>query len=68
MPFARSSFPGMTTIGKVKVGNEIVDLSSSKDWEAQIDENILFPMGRIDDVFLHVSFIYRNIFGRNPLE
>lgn len=56
MPFARTSFPGLTTLGHVEVGGIIVDLSSTKNWEAVIDHKVLFPMGRIDDVFLHVSY------------
>jgi hypothetical protein len=56
MPFARTSFPGLTTLGLVEAGGKVVDLSSTKNWEAQIDHSTLFPMGRIDDVFLHVSF------------
>lgn len=56
MPFARTSFPGLTILGHVEAGGIIVDLSSRKNWEAAVDHNILFPMGRIDDVFLHVSY------------
>lgn len=54
MPFERTTLPGLTVIGSVEVGEEIVDLSSAKDWQARVDESVLFPTGLIDDVFLHV--------------
>jgi hypothetical protein len=55
MPFARTPFPGLTVVGAVETGKTVVDLSSRKDWQAQVDGSILFPMGLADDVFLHVS-------------
>lgn len=60
MPFERTSFPGLTVFGSVEVpsGTPAVDLSSSKDWQAQVDESISFPTGLVDDVFLHVGVGY----------
>lgn len=55
MPFERTALPGLTTVGNVEAGGEAVNLSSTNGWEAQVQDNILFPMGLIDDVFLHVS-------------
>lgn len=56
MPFERTAFPGLTVFGRVEAGKEVVDLSSSLEgWEAEVDESVLFPIGLIDDVFLHVS-------------
>jgi hypothetical protein len=55
MPFARTSFPGLTVVGTVDAGDCIVDLSSRSGWQAQVDDTILFPMGLADDVFLHVQ-------------
>lgn len=54
MPFERTAFPGLTVIGSIEAAAETVDLSSGKDWQAQVDESILFPYGLVDDVFLHV--------------
>jgi hypothetical protein len=58
MPFERTRLPGLTTFGHAEAGGNTVNLSSAKDWEAQIEHNILFPMGRVDDVFLHVSPVW----------
>lgn len=55
MPFARTSIPGLTVVGSVEAGTTVVELSSREGWQAQVDDSILFPMGLIDDVFLHVS-------------
>jgi len=55
MPFERTSLPGLTVYGSVEVDNEVVDLNSSTEWQARVAENIEFPTGLIDDVFLHVS-------------
>ncbi|KAH7339189.1 Six-hairpin glycosidase-like protein [Pyrenochaeta sp. MPI-SDFR-AT-0127] len=56
MPFVRTAFPGLTVVGKIESDAlEPVDLSTSKNWIAQVDESIKFPMGLLDDVFLHVS-------------
>jgi hypothetical protein len=56
MPFQRTSTPGLTVIGRVETKNEVVELSSSHShhWRAQLDVSIQFPMGLVDDVFLHV--------------
>lgn len=54
MPFERTSFPGLTVVGSVNAGETVVDLCSYKGWLAQVNENILFPTGLVDDSFLHV--------------
>lgn len=55
MPFERTSFPGMTVVGRTGSGEGSVDLCSRQGWLAQVDESVLFPTGLLDDVFLHVS-------------
>jgi hypothetical protein len=55
MPFERTSFPGLTVLGKIEDGSRLIDLRSLEGWEAQIDETISYPTGLVDDVFLHVS-------------
>ncbi|KAH8593538.1 hypothetical protein B0O99DRAFT_662702 [Bisporella sp. PMI_857] len=55
MPFERTSFPGLTVVGNINTSPIAVDLCSSKDWLAQVDESILFPTGLIDDGFLHIN-------------
>ncbi|KAK7415762.1 hypothetical protein QQX98_005675 [Neonectria punicea] len=55
MPFERTSFPGLTVIGKVEADATVVDLNSSISWGVQVDESIVFPTGLVDDVFLHIS-------------
>lgn len=54
MPFERTPLPGLTVIGNVEIEQEVIDLTSSKNWTAFVDESIQFPMGLADDVFLHV--------------
>ncbi|KUJ10533.1 alpha-L-rhamnosidase [Mollisia scopiformis] len=54
MPFERSSFPGLTVVGDIVSGATTVDLCSSKDWIAQVDGSIRFPIGLVDDGFLHI--------------
>lgn len=54
MPFERTALPGLTVIGKIEAGSDVIDLSSCKDWKAYVDESIQFPMELADDVFLHV--------------
>lgn len=60
MPFERTSFPGLTVVGHVEAGTTTVELGSRKDWIAQEDNSILFPMGLADDGFLHVSSLTLN--------
>ncbi|KAL2062125.1 hypothetical protein VTL71DRAFT_6391 [Oculimacula yallundae] len=55
MPFERTSFPGLTVVGKIESSGSTVDLCSKSDWTAQIDESVSFPTGLIDDAFLHIS-------------
>ncbi|KAM5387014.1 hypothetical protein ACJZ2D_000307 [Fusarium nematophilum] len=51
MPFERTAMPGLTVFG----GVEGQRLDSSEGWLAEVDESILFPMGLVDDVFLHIN-------------
>ncbi|KAJ5333185.1 uncharacterized protein N7506_006968 [Penicillium brevicompactum] len=55
MPFERTALPGLTVVGQIEIGDEIVDLSSKDGWTAYVNESIRFPMGLADDVFLHIS-------------
>jgi len=55
MPFERTLRPGLTVVGCVEAGSEVVELNSGQGWQAQVDESIRFPMGLADDAFLHVS-------------
>ena len=55
MPFERSTLPGLTVSGSFQAGTSVLDLGTSNDWQAQVDESVLFPTGLVDDVFLHVS-------------
>ncbi|KAJ5352192.1 hypothetical protein N7452_001166 [Penicillium brevicompactum] len=55
MPFERTALPGLTVVGQIEIGDEIVDLSSKDGWTAYADESIRFPIGLADDVFLHIS-------------
>ncbi|KAF9889042.1 hypothetical protein FE257_008019 [Aspergillus nanangensis] len=56
MPFERTSFPGLTVVGCVETASETIDLGSGHPaWEAQVDESIQFPMGLVDDSFLHIN-------------
>lgn len=61
MPFERTALPGLTVVGSVETNSETVDLSSCHtDWKAQVDESVRYPMGLIDDGFLHVSMRQRS--------
>ncbi|KAJ5715863.1 uncharacterized protein N7483_013044 [Penicillium malachiteum] len=55
MPFERTPMPGFTIIGSVETATETVNLEARKSWEALVDESVEFPMGLVDDVFLHIS-------------
>ncbi|KAH9889617.1 Six-hairpin glycosidase-like protein [Xylariomycetidae sp. FL2044] len=56
MPFVRTPFPGLTVVGSIEAGNDVIALDSARpDWQAQVDDSIEFPMGLADDVFLHIS-------------
>ncbi|WPG99102.1 Hypothetical protein R9X50_00191100 [Acrodontium crateriforme] len=56
MPFERTSFPGLTVSGIVESEGETVNLASTQSgWSASINDDILFPTGLLDDVFLHIS-------------
>ena len=54
IPFVRTPLPGLTVIGNIETGEEVVNIASSKGWTASVDESIQFPTGLADDVFLHV--------------
>ncbi|KAJ9491692.1 hypothetical protein VN97_g1538 [Penicillium thymicola] len=55
MPFVRTALPGLTVTGKIETGRDVIDVASSNNWMAWVDESIQFPMGLADDVFLHIS-------------
>jgi hypothetical protein len=58
MPFQRTAVPGLTVVGRVESdasGESVVLDSAGGQWEARVDESVTFPMGRVDDVFLHVG-------------
>lgn len=55
MPFARTALPGLTVTGKIETGQDVIDVASSNNWMAWVDESIQFPMALADDVFLHVK-------------
>lgn len=56
MPFERTLYPGLTAFGRVELGQQSIDLSSTcEGWQAQVDDSILYPTHLIDDGFLHVS-------------
>lgn len=57
MPFVRTALPGLTVIGKIETGQDVIDFASSNNWMASVDESIQFPMGLVDDVFLHVRLV-----------
>ncbi|KAF7595498.1 hypothetical protein BBP40_005834 [Aspergillus hancockii] len=54
MPFERTPLPGLTVVGCVEDGSNIIQLNSRAEWKAQVDEGIQFPTGLVDDVFLHI--------------
>ncbi|KAE8361468.1 Six-hairpin glycosidase-like protein [Aspergillus caelatus] len=54
MPFERTTLPGLTVVGSIETGSNVVELDSHTGWQAQVDESIQFPMGLIDDGFLHI--------------
>ncbi|CRK30145.1 hypothetical protein BN1723_014516 [Verticillium longisporum] len=54
MPFERTAIPGLTVVGSVQAGDHSIELDSDQGWEVQTDDSILFPMGLIDDNFLHI--------------
>ncbi|KAM0275911.1 hypothetical protein ACHAQH_007298 [Verticillium albo-atrum] len=54
MPFERTATPGLTVIGVVQAGDNVIELDSARGWQVQTDESVLFPMGLIDDNFLHI--------------
>ncbi|KAL5046138.1 hypothetical protein BDW71DRAFT_197861 [Aspergillus fruticulosus] len=57
MPFQRTALPGLTVVGAVETGNGVIELDTARtgDWEVQVDESRQFPMGLVDDPFLHIN-------------
>jgi hypothetical protein len=55
MPFERTAFPGLTVVGMIETETETVDVQSREGWLVQMDESVQFPMGLVDDMFLHVG-------------
>ena len=56
MPFARTSFPGLTVFGAIDSGVEAVEICTkqTQEWRAKVHNEVQFPTGSIDDGFLHV--------------
>lgn len=55
MAFERTAFPGFTLVGSIDIhGEQPVCLNSRHGWRAQVNNNLHFPAGLPDDVFLHV--------------
>jgi hypothetical protein len=57
MPFERTAKPGLTLVGRVEAaGGEaiMIDSGQTENWLAQVDDSVQFPMGLVDDGFLHV--------------
>jgi hypothetical protein len=61
MPFERTTLPGLTVVGSVEEGTNVLQLNSREGWQAQIDGGTQFPMGLVDDGFLHVRSAYPTI-------
>ncbi|KAG8631818.1 hypothetical protein KVT40_000958 [Elsinoe batatas] len=56
MPFARTAYPGLTIVGGLKSGSDVIDLGTMcSGWTARVNPEISFPTGLIDDVFLHIN-------------
>ncbi|KAK0385776.1 hypothetical protein NLU13_6953 [Sarocladium strictum] len=55
MPFERTALPGLTVVGDVEAEGETHKLDTLEGWMAEVDDTIAFPMGRPDDVFLHIN-------------
>ncbi|KAL4947659.1 hypothetical protein BDW69DRAFT_204185 [Aspergillus filifer] len=58
MPFQRTAVPGLTVVGCVELdGGEIIGIGTERteNWTAQVDEGITFPIGLVDDPFLHIN-------------
>ncbi|EAW19539.1 putative rhamnosidase B [Aspergillus fischeri NRRL 181] len=55
MPFERTAFPGLTVVGTIETQTETVDVQSREGWLVQVDESVRFPMGLVDDMFLHIN-------------
>lgn len=68
MPFERTSHPGLTVVGSAVAEPETssVELNGRMNWEAQVEDSILFPTGLVDDGFLHVSTPCSKVPSRVP--
>lgn len=65
MPFERNLYPGLTVVGNIRDANRAISLDSIEGWSATVDQSTLFPLGRPDDVFLHVSPLQSKNGGRD---
>ena len=56
MPFGRTSFPGLTVYGLIQGDSDVMELCSKdvEEWRARVLNEVQFPTGLKDDVFLHV--------------
>ncbi|PKX90732.1 putative rhamnosidase B [Aspergillus novofumigatus IBT 16806] len=55
MAFERTAFPGLTVVGTIETQTETVDVQSRDGWLVQVNESVRFPMGLVDDMFLHIN-------------
>ncbi|RDW63197.1 putative rhamnosidase B [Aspergillus mulundensis] len=57
MPFQRTAVPGLSVVGGVETDNGVVEIGTirKEEWEGRVDEGVLFPMGLVDDPFLHIN-------------
>ncbi|KAL3481248.1 Six-hairpin glycosidase-like protein [Aspergillus californicus] len=56
MPFQRTAVPGLTVSGCVWTEGGVVCLDSARGgWVVCVQEGVSFPMGLVDDVFLHIN-------------
>lgn len=53
--------PGLTVVGNAETAAETVQISTGEGWQAEVDSSIKFPMGLIDDGFLHVSLLFSKL-------
>lgn len=56
MPFGRTIFPGLTVSGTIETGSVAASFESRDvdSWQVEIIEDVDFPTGLADDVFLHI--------------
>ncbi|KAL4899291.1 hypothetical protein BDW74DRAFT_171583 [Aspergillus multicolor] len=58
MPFQRTALPGLSVVGTIEADSgEVVEVGTihNEEWVATFDESLSFPMGLVDDPFLHIN-------------